>query len=387
MIQIPDAPAVNPASGQICAMLALDIAGFTRPDRDEEVRIHIHKALYEILREALQRSGLPWDRCHHEDRGDGALVVAPPDIPAHGIIDPFPERLRSLIRVHNRMSAPAARIQVRASAHIGPVYRDDHGLVGDDINMLFWMLDAKPVHAALAGGGAELALVISPYMYESLVRRHPALAGPARFRPINTQVKGTRVNAWIHLPGVPSPLPATGTGRQARASQFKVKPQRLVQSAHEHRRHPAHLAADSFDRHRADLLGLRLGVLLKAGVGRPEQNLLGPVGLLELVEQILVPGHYGPSSVMVGMGGFAECANERAGRDGERETVQLGGNREVHVVPSRVEVRGRCLEHASAAGVVLVKVRDGDHDGAVTGEFDAAGVAVGAKAGGEVVRT
>ena len=151
MIQIPDAPAVNPASGQICAMLALDIAGFTRPDRDEEVRIHIHKALYEILREALQRSGLPWDRCHHEDRGDGALVVAPPDIPAHGIIDPFPERLRSLIRVHNRMSAPAARIQVRAAAHIGPVYRDDHGLVGDDINMLFRMLDAKPVHAALAG--------------------------------------------------------------------------------------------------------------------------------------------------------------------------------------------------------------------------------------------
>jgi hypothetical protein len=204
VIQIPAAPAVSPASGQICAMLALDIAGFTRPDRDEEVRIHIHKALYEILREALQGSGVPWDRCHHEDRGDGALVVASPDIPAHGIIDPFPDRLRGLIRVHNRMSAPAARIQVRAAAHIGPVYRDDHGLIGDDINLLFRMLDAKPLHTALAGsGGAELALAISGYMYDSLVRRHPALAGPALLRQINTQVKGTRVNAWIHLPGVP----------------------------------------------------------------------------------------------------------------------------------------------------------------------------------------
>ena len=70
-----------PVSGQVCAMLTLDIAGFTSPDRDEEVRIYIHKALYAMLRKAVQGSGMPWDRCHHEDRGDGALVIAPPDIP------------------------------------------------------------------------------------------------------------------------------------------------------------------------------------------------------------------------------------------------------------------------------------------------------------------
>ena len=203
MIQLPAGPAASPASGQLCAMLAFDIVGFTRPDRDEEVRIHIHKALYEILREALLGSGMPWDRCHHEDRGDGALVVAPPDVAAHGIIDPFPERLRSLIRLHNRMSVPAAQIQVRAAAHIGPVYHDDHGLIGDDINLLFRMLDARPLRKALVSSGAELALAISGYMYDSLVRRHPSLAGSAVFRQVNAKVKGTRVNAWIHLPGVP----------------------------------------------------------------------------------------------------------------------------------------------------------------------------------------
>lgn len=159
-----------------------------------------------MLREAVQGSGMPWDRCHHEDRGDGALVIAPPDIPPRGIIDPFPERLRALIRVHNRMSIPAARIQVRAAAHIGPVYRDDHGLVGDDINLLCRMLDAEPLHTALADSGAELALAISEYMHDSLIRRHPALAGQTPFQQVNTQVKGTEVNAWIHLPGVPPPL-------------------------------------------------------------------------------------------------------------------------------------------------------------------------------------
>jgi hypothetical protein len=200
-------------SGHVCVMLAFDIVGFTRPDRDEEVRIHLHKVLYEILREAFQTSGLPWDRCHHEDRGDGALVILPPGIFAHGIINPFPERLRSLIRRHNRMSCPAAQIQIRAAAHLGPVYRDDHGLVGDDINLLFRMLNAKPLRTALAGSGTELALAISAYMYDSFVRRHPALAGPAVFHPMNTKVKGTRVRARMHLPGVPPQLPWPGPGR------------------------------------------------------------------------------------------------------------------------------------------------------------------------------
>ncbi len=207
--QIFSDPAAGPSSGQVCPMLAFDILGFTRQDRDEEVRIYLHKALYEILWEALEGSGVPWDRCHHEDRGDGALVVAAPDILAHGIIDPFPERLRNLIGLHNRMSCPAARMQVRAAAHIGPVYRDDHGLVGDDINLLFRMLDARPLQTVLSGSGAELALAISAYMYDSLVRRHPALAARAQFRQINSQVKGTRVKAWMHIPGASPLLPRT----------------------------------------------------------------------------------------------------------------------------------------------------------------------------------
>jgi len=207
--QIFSDSAAGPSSGQVCPMLAFDILGFTRQDRDEEVRIYLHKALYEILWEALEGSGVPWDRCHHEDRGDGALVVAAPDILAHGIIDPFPERLRNLIGLHNRMSCPAARMQVRAAAHIGPVYRDDHGLVGDDINLLFRMLDARPLQTALSGSGAELALAISGYMYDSLVRRHPALAARAQFRQINSRVKGTRVKAWMHIPGASPVLPRT----------------------------------------------------------------------------------------------------------------------------------------------------------------------------------
>jgi class 3 adenylate cyclase len=192
---------IGSVGGQVCGMLAVDIRGFTRPERDEEVRIHLHKVLYEILPEALQGAGIPWSRCYHEDRGDGALIVLPPDMTAHGIVDPFPERLRCLIRRHNRMSCEAARMQLRVAAHIGPVYRDDYGLVGDDVNLLFRMLDARPLRRALDDYGTEVALIISSYLHDSLVRRHPALADPDLYQPLKTQVRRMRLSAWMHLPG------------------------------------------------------------------------------------------------------------------------------------------------------------------------------------------
>lgn len=206
MIQLPGGPPLATANGQLCAMLAFDIADFTRQDRDEDVRMHLHKVLYEILPAAFDGSGMPWNQCHHEDRGDGTLVIVPPSIPAAPIIDPFPARLCALIRRHNRMSAQPARMQLRAAAHIGPVYADGHGMIGDDINLLCRMIDARPLRAALADSGTELALAVSDYVHSTQVVRHPTLVDPDLFQPMKARVKRTRVRAWIHLPGaIPRP--------------------------------------------------------------------------------------------------------------------------------------------------------------------------------------
>jgi len=201
VIKLPSVPAARPAGGQVCTLLAFDIHGFTRPDRDEAIRIHLHKALYDVLRDAFEGSGLPWSRCHREDRGDGALVILPPGIPAQPVIDPFPERLRGLIRRHNRVACDAAQMQLRAAAQIGPVYRDAYGMISDDLNLLFRMLDARPLRRALTDTGAELALAVSRYVHDSLVIRHPSLVDPAQFRPLEARVKRTRIHAWIYVPG------------------------------------------------------------------------------------------------------------------------------------------------------------------------------------------
>jgi hypothetical protein len=189
----------------MCGLFAVDIAGSTAPGRDDEIQWYVHKSMYDILETAFDGSGLPWKRCIHEDRGDGAVIIIPPGLAPAALIDPLPERLRSLIRRHNRIVREPARIQLRAAAHIGQVHYDGNGFVGTDFNVLFRMLDARPLKRALADSGAELALITSRLVYENVIVRHPSLADPAAFRPVKFLAKGTRFHAWMHVPMPPQP--------------------------------------------------------------------------------------------------------------------------------------------------------------------------------------
>jgi hypothetical protein len=188
------------ADGQMCAVFAVDIAGFTRPDRDDDIRLYLHEKPYEYLQIAFDSSGIPWQHCFNEDRGDGALIVVPPGISVKGLIHPLPERLRGLIRRHNHVSRESAAIQLRAAAHIGPVDYDGHGFVGTDVNFAFRMLEARPVKRMLATSGAELCLAVSDYVYRSLVCRYPSLLHPDAFEMIRFQAKNTKARAWTYLP-------------------------------------------------------------------------------------------------------------------------------------------------------------------------------------------
>src|ERR1700761_798233 len=115
-----------PTGGQVCTLFAVDIAEFTRHDRDDDIRLYLHEELYRILEQAFDTSGIPWIGCFTEDRGDGALVVIPPSFGAKATLAPLLQRLRILIRRHNHVSRDAACIQLRAAIHIGPLEHDRH---------------------------------------------------------------------------------------------------------------------------------------------------------------------------------------------------------------------------------------------------------------------
>ena len=185
----------------MCPLFAVDIVGFTRPDRDDDIRLHLHEVLYRILEQGFDAAGIPWSACWVEDRGDGALVVIPAAIGAKAVIDPLLDRLRGLVRRHNHVARVEANIQLRVAVHLGPVDHDGHGFVGDDVNFLFRLLNARPLRAELTRTGAELACITSAYVYRTIICRHPTIIRPDDFQAIRFRVKHTGAQAWIHLPG------------------------------------------------------------------------------------------------------------------------------------------------------------------------------------------
>jgi class 3 adenylate cyclase len=189
-------------SGQICGLFAVDIATFAESRRDDDIQLYMHESLYEMLETAFAQSEVPWTECAHEDRGDGVLVVSEPAIPP-GRLLLIPDRLRILIRRHNRLSCDAAHIQLRIAIHLGPVHHDGHGMIGGDVNLLFRLLDARQLKQQLAASSAEIALITSDYFYTNLVCRQPSMLDPSLFNPVNIRVKETRARAWVYLPETP----------------------------------------------------------------------------------------------------------------------------------------------------------------------------------------
>jgi hypothetical protein len=198
-------------------LFAVDVAGFTDAKRDDEVQLAVRDGLYGLLIESFNDANLPWDQCLHEDRGDGILVIIPAKMPSASVVDPLLDHIRAGLRRYNRLASDAAAIRLRVAVHIGEVHSDAHGLAGVAVNHLFRLLDAPVLRHTLAAAAADLALIVSDYFYDSVLRHGPGMIDPATYRPVSVEVKRTQARGWIHLPGAPGALADRTADPPARA--------------------------------------------------------------------------------------------------------------------------------------------------------------------------
>src|SRR3954454_8239495 len=84
--------AIRTAKGEL-VLAAVDIAAFGDPRRDDEIQLHLRRVLYDHLADAFAMTHLPWQAFYREDRGDGALIVAPPDVEPTDMLDPLAHHL------------------------------------------------------------------------------------------------------------------------------------------------------------------------------------------------------------------------------------------------------------------------------------------------------
>jgi hypothetical protein len=181
-------------------IFGVDVMKFTHPSRDDDVQAVVREALYRVLKEAWESAGHSWTGAIREDRGDGILLIAPPDEPLITLIDPLLESIRARLRRHNKLSSKAAAIRLRAALHAGLVRQDEHGVVGTAVNHLFRLLDTPQLRHALDEPGVDLAFIASQQVYEHAISSGYGDIDPAAYLPVDVQVKETSAWGWITIP-------------------------------------------------------------------------------------------------------------------------------------------------------------------------------------------
>jgi len=186
-------------------ILLVDVEAFSNSSRTNLHRLAVRAGLYQALQQALNTSGIPWGRCHAEDRGDGILVLAPPELPKAPFAETLPAELAAALQRHNATHQEAERIRLRMALHAGEIHYDSHGVAAASLNLAFRLLDSPALKGALAESPGVLALIASEWFFEEVIR-HTPVANPATYRPIQVNVKETSAFAWIALPDHPYPL-------------------------------------------------------------------------------------------------------------------------------------------------------------------------------------
>ena len=182
-----------------CTSVAFDIVGFGERCRDDEVQIFVHRSLYGMLKQAFDEVGISWPATHHEDRGDGALILVPAGTSPAVLVGPLVAELARCLRQYNKLVADAAQIRLRMAVHSGPIFQDANGLVGSCLVHLFRMLEAPEFKRLVAGSGTDLGVVASERIYRDVIEPAATFPGIGVFQPIEVVLKETRTSAWVYL--------------------------------------------------------------------------------------------------------------------------------------------------------------------------------------------
>lgn len=185
-------------------VLVVDVEGLGDRRRTNHHDLAVRDTTYRILRRAFRDTGIPWDRCHREDQSHGVFVLAPPETPKSLFIDSLPATVVDALISHNQRAAAEEQIRLRMGLHAGEIQYNDFGVTATSITLAFNLADSQPLKMALAESPGVLAVMVSTWFFDEVVRHRPG-SNPSTFRPCSFQSKETVATGWVSLPDHPYP--------------------------------------------------------------------------------------------------------------------------------------------------------------------------------------
>jgi CRP-like cAMP-binding protein len=201
MEESDDVPAGRQQSlrGENCTVILTDVVAFGGSNRTDGDRGLIREALFGMIQEATK--GLSGVRS--EDRGDGILIVISPSVPTVTAVDQLLRVLPRALDEHNsnQRNYNPARFQLRLSVSVGPVISDKMGVSGEAIIVAARLIEASAFKAAFIGSTARLGIIVSEFVYNTVIRHSQDHDYTASYFEVPVEVKELRTSAWMKLIG------------------------------------------------------------------------------------------------------------------------------------------------------------------------------------------
>ncbi|MCG6495499.1 hypothetical protein [Kitasatospora sp. A2-31] len=195
-------------------ILLLDIERFSR--RDDVVQAVLRRTLKSVVDQTLLSAGVEVTQQYREDRGDGLIVLLGGEVAKTAVLRALLTVTPELLHEHNRLASRGAQMRLRMVLAAGEIAHDPQtgtagGLVGHDLNQSFRLLDSDALRTALAERvDAECVLMVSPVVYDGVVRHGHRGVRPEHFRRTEVAVKDGVLDAWLHRGGEQAAAPGAG---------------------------------------------------------------------------------------------------------------------------------------------------------------------------------
>jgi hypothetical protein len=193
-----DALSAGDGSPVPVTVVVLDAVGFSR--HGTLVQLRWRHGIREALDGAMRAAGISDGQYRAEDRGDGFLVLVPPEVPRPRVVADFVRELTVGLAEHNRTRNAEGRVRLRVSIHQGDVVPDGFGFAGDSMVVASRLIDSPPIREVFEVGDVELALIVSAEVYRSTVVERFRGLDPEAFRHVHVVMPKFTGSAYVHVP-------------------------------------------------------------------------------------------------------------------------------------------------------------------------------------------
>lgn len=225
---------LSPSPPHHRTIFAVDIEGSTT--RNNTAKADLRGAMYALLEQALRANGIGEDFCDPlVDRGDGILALIRPldEVPKTVLLSKVVPTLSELL-VDHEVSHPGQRLRLRAVLHAGEVHHDIRGPFGEALDVAFRLLDAPEVKQRFRLVAGPLLLVVSDWIYRTIVRQGYEGIDERMFQPVTRVTVADSVQlGWAYLPEAPVAAAVPGMlGRLSASTRLAHAARRFEERRH-----------------------------------------------------------------------------------------------------------------------------------------------------------